>query len=157
MSSRMLQGLFSSLSPNKTIPYMTEGSWSAHTLIPFLLDYTGEATVWISSFSICEDSVRILVSDERIRSLYCLLDASILRYKRALYFFLESKAEIKLCANHSKIILVEGQHNRVAVITSANLTVNRRVEGGVIFTDGHYDTIKAMFLERYNLAYVGTN
>lgn len=150
MSLKILQELFSTLNPNKITPYITEGNWSAHTLIPFILDYTGDANVWISSFSICEDSVRVLVTDSRIKKLYCLLDASILRYKRDLFFFLESKAEVRICANHSKVIIVEGRVNRVAVITSANLTVNRRVESGVIFTDDNFFIIKDQFLDRFN-------
>lgn len=150
MSLRLLQEEIGTIRPNSTIPYISEGRWSAHTLLSYLLDYTGDATVWLSSFSLCEEAVRLFVTDQRIKTLSCLFDKSILRYKRDLFFFLQNKAEIRITANHSKIFLVEGVERYAAVISSANLSVNRRIEAGCIYTDSNYFKIKEQFIELYN-------
>lgn len=150
MSLRLLQEEIGTIKPNSILPYITEGRWSAHTLLSYLLEYTGEANVWLSSFSLCEDAVRLFVADSRIKSLHCLFDSSILRYKRDLFFFLQAKAEIRIAANHSKIFIVEGVDRYAAVISSANLSINRRIEAGTIITDSNFFEIKQRFIELYN-------
>ena len=150
MSLRLLQEEIGTIRPNSVLPYISEGRWSAHTLLSYLLDYTGDATVYVSSFSLCEEAVRMFVTDERIKTLKCLFDKSILRYKRDLFFFLQCKAEIRVTANHSKIFIVEGTDRHVAVITSANLSVNRRIEAGTIITDSSFFEIKKRFVDLFN-------
>jgi|APDOM4702015159_1054818.scaffolds.fasta_scaffold86238_2 hypothetical protein len=150
MSLKLLQEEIGTIEPNSIKPYISEGRWSAHTLLSYLLDYTGDADVWISSFSLCEDAVRLFVTDPRIKKLYCLFDRSILHYKRDLFFFLQQKAEMRLAANHSKIFIVEGKERNVAVLTSANLSINRRIEAGTIITDPNFYKVKERFIDLFN-------
>jgi hypothetical protein len=70
-------------------------------------------------------------------------------------------ARIYLNTNHSKLILIKNNDHTVVVHSSANLTVNRRFEAGMITVDheltNHFSkTMELMFEESFLLNTDGT-
>ncbi len=142
---------------NEIIPFFSSGSWSLHDLITHCLSYTGKATIKIASFSLSEAALRSFISnkeDNLIHSLYLLFDYTIPKRKFDLMLFAhEVFSEVRLAANHSKIILISGDHNNLAILTSQNLTPNPRIECGAIFTTTfHYQFYLEAFDNFYNNA-----
>jgi hypothetical protein len=126
------------LTTNSTIPFSSEGEFSMHELIEFLLSETGPAKLKVSSFSISEVATRMFLNcmeNGLITELQCVLDLSVKRHKLGLLYFASNIGTvISLIKCHAKIILIENENWHVTVIGSANLQVNDKIEAGVIFT-----------------------
>lgn len=137
------------IKPDKVIPFFSDGKWSLFHLLSHCLQYTGPADVRISSFSLSENAVRSFINNKQsglIKSISLLFDVSIPHRKIDLMLFArEVFSEIRLCPNHSKIILIDG-NCKVCIISSQNLTPNPRLEVGVLFTtDDHYNFYSNVF------------
>lgn len=124
---------------NQVKPFFSEGLWSMHDLMLYLLEITGPANVILSTFSISEAAIRAMFdATERgyIRSLKCLFDHTIQKNKLSLLFFAHNVVtEIFISSNHSKVLLIENDRWTISVVASANMTPNPRKEAGAIFTD----------------------
>ena len=120
-------------------PFWSNGRWAMHDLLSWLLKQTGPASVQLSTFSISEVALRTiahLIETGVIEWLECLFDYTIQRNKLQLLFFASQlTTNIYIAPNHSKVILIENDDWKVAVIGSANMTPNPRKEAGVIITD----------------------
>lgn len=140
-SSDNLQSEIGQVNQDSIIPFFSEGKWSMHELLIYLLNISGPSKVWLSTFSISETAIRafsFLIENKLILELHCLFDHTIKRHKLDLLYFASNIAStIKLCSNHSKIILIENDHWKITVVGSANMTPNVRKEAGVIFTQAH--------------------
>lgn len=137
--------------------YFSDGKWSLHDLLEYLLSITGKSVVLISSYSIGEASVREflrLKESGQITTLKCMLDFSVKSQKSGLLFFASNVAdEIRLAANHSKLILIMGVDIQFTVITSANFTDNPRYETGVINSNPQlYKFYETKFLDAFKEA-----
>lgn len=117
-------------------------------VIERVLDSIGPASVRISTFSTSEEFLRRLArlrgSGRVLRcSLFCDLRAA--RKTAALYGFIRSVfSEVRLCENHSKVVLLRNDTRRVAVVTSQNQTRGDRFEAGIITSDpGVYAALDA--------------
>ena len=121
-----------------TIPFWSDGAWSMHELLEYVLEFTGRSKVLITAFSINEESIRALLnlkSNGLIYQLDCLFNTQITRFKADLLPFVENIADsIRLAPCHAKVFIIEGAF-RVCVIASANMTNNLRYEAGVICAD----------------------
>jgi len=119
-------------------PFFSEGLWSMHDLLLFLLETTGPAKIWLSTFSISEAAIRALfMAGEKgmIQEIHCLFDHTIRKHKLSLLFFAHNVvSDISITSNHSKLILIESPEWKISVVGSANMTPNPRKEAGVIFT-----------------------
>ena len=126
------------ISHDTVIAYWSEGRWSVHELLEYLLSLTGPAKVTLSTFSISEASIRAFnkgIDSGTITELNCLFDYTIKKNKVQLLYFANSVAnKIRLAPNHSKIILIENKDWKLAVVGSANMTPNPRKEAGAIIT-----------------------
>jgi len=126
-------------------PFYSEGLWSMHELLYYLLTVTGKADVWLSSFSLSEIAIRSFVNakeDNLIKSLSCLFDISARSNKRDLLFFANNVIDrIALTKNHSKIIVIKNNEWNIVVVASANLNTNNKLEAGAIF-EGKQHTMK---------------
>lgn len=135
----LLKTEFGALYFDKGCCYFSDGKWNLHDLLDYLLSLSGKADVLISSYSISETSVREflrLKEEGCIKTLRVMLDLSVKSQKGSLLFFANNVAdEIRLAANHSKIIVIEGETRCFTVLSSANFTVNPRYECGYITTD----------------------
>ena len=123
----------------ETIHFISEGRWSNYELLMYLLNKTGPAKVFISSYSICEAAIRTFqkgIASGMFTELTCLFDTSIKKNKIDLLFFISNIVKnIYMAPNHSKIILLENKDWNIVVNGSANLNNNIRYEAGVICTE----------------------
>ena len=143
------------LLPDTTTPFVHKGEWAIHELLPFLLSYTGTAEVRVATFNISEDSLRplfFLLEEKKINQLQLLLDMNVRRHKLELLLFAANiTPEIRITANHSKILLLENKTWKVGIVGSANMNNNPRYEAGFIFTNkDFYDYFKKAFEDAYN-------
>jgi hypothetical protein len=132
---------FSKLNPvvqNTVFPFVSEGTFSMHELLEFLLQKTGPASVRIMSFSITEVAIRTfsnLMDNGDIKTLECIFDLSVKRHRLGLLYFMNNVVTgVALTKNHSKIILIENNDWKIAVVGSANFNVNDKIEAGTIST-----------------------
>ncbi|MBW6490835.1 MAG: hypothetical protein K0B15_06520 [Lentimicrobium sp.] len=130
---------FGVLLPDHFYHYINNGQWSLHELLEFVLKYTGPAEVKVTSFSLSETAIRAfvrLMEECLITRLDCLFDVSTKRNKLDLLIFAQNVSpRVFLSSNHAKIISVKSARTHVFINTSANLTVNRRHESGIIITN----------------------
>ena len=110
-------------------------STSLHQMLNTILERTGPASVWLSSFSICDEaicSLKWMKDSGLITDLHCILDYSMRKTRMDLLEFLAKiSEELILNHNHTKIILILNEKHSVSLITSANFTENRRWEVGI--------------------------
>ena len=118
--------------------FFTEGKWSMHETLLYLLYYSGPAKVTITSFSLSEITINtfVLAKEEGlITRLDLLLNTAVTRNKASLFFFAGNVADrIGLLDIHAKIIVIENDNWKIAVNQSANSTKNPAYEAGVICT-----------------------
>ncbi len=130
---------FSGLKPieKETIfPFASEGTFSMHELLEFLLQKTGPASVRIMSFSITEVAIRsflTLMENGSIEKLQCIFDLTVKRHRLGLLYFMNNVVSaISLTKNHAKLILIQNNEWKITVVGSANFNVNDKIEAGVI-------------------------
>lgn len=136
---------FSGLKPieKETIfPFASEGTFSMHELLEFLLQKTGPANVRIMSFSITEVAIRFflnLMENGSIQKLECIFDLTVKRHRLGLLFFMNNVVSaLSLTKNHSKLILIQNSKWMISVVGSANFNVNDKIEAGVISTQPEF-------------------
>lgn len=109
-------------------------------ILEWILEQTGKAEVWQTSFSISEEFLRRLFFIEKkghISSLHLILDLKATNKTLQLWSFLSQVADtVHLADNHSKLILVKAETGEtITVLTSQNLTRGNRYEVYTISTD----------------------
>ena len=104
-----------------------------------LSQMTGEATIRQTSFSISEEFIRRLYHmrrDGKVKDIQLLLDHKATNKTLRLWpFIVQTIDRCFLADNHSKLILLDSGIDRVAIITSQNLTRGNRHECAIVTTD----------------------
>jgi hypothetical protein len=122
-----------------TVYWVSNGDWSMHELLMALLDKTGPAKVYISSYAMGETPSRMLAQLKEsgaITQLYCVLDNRVdVRTAGSLQLIQGIADKYALISTHAKVTVVENQRYRLVVIGSSNYTENERFEAGVISND----------------------
>lgn len=126
-------------------------------LIDWVLAQIGPAQMLISTFSTSEEFLRHLFklrSEHRIveATLFCDIRAArkITTLKRFMASVFDS---VILCQNHSKVVILIGKLDVVAIVTSQNQTRGDRYEAGIITTDiNTINQLTAGFERLYNQA-----
>ncbi len=136
--SRDVDALIGDLQKDDIRFYFSSGHWSMHDLFTALIHKTGPARVYLSTFSLSEIAIRSLYNALReglILELGCLVDIRVKRHKMGLLNFAGHLADKITLANcHAKILILENDDWKVAVVASNNFTVNVRYESGSIIT-----------------------
>lgn len=134
-----LQSVLAMLSNSRCVHWVSEGDWSMHDLLFSLLDYTGPANVYLSSYAFSEFPARMIAeykSRKIIKDLFCLIDKRLdVRSASALTMIKNVATRLELVNTHAKVTVIENDEHLIVVIGSANYTVNKRYECGVIITD----------------------
>jgi len=134
-----LQPVIDLVDHGKTVHWVTEGDWSMHQLLEKLLEKTGPADVWISSYAFSELPARKLADMKlagMIERLICVIDSRVdVRSASALTIMKNTSSNIKLCHTHSKVTVIKNDTWFLVVVGSANYTTNKRYETGLISTD----------------------
>ena len=135
-SLQKIREALSGFEGKEIIPVASDGDWSMHHLLEYLLGISGPAKVWISSFSINEVAIRTFLNLQdagMIQELHCLLDFSVKRHNLGLLFFANNiVSEISITKCHAKMILIKNESCTIAVVGSANFNINDKKEVAVI-------------------------
>ncbi len=131
-----LKAAFLAMEEDESVFYFTDGAWSNHDLIVHLLEQSGPAAVYLSTWSIGEESLRQLhhlISSGIIVQLHCLFDQRISQQKaKELQLAKGTANSVVFKKNHSKTVAIKGPEKSFVIYTSANLTHNPRMEAGVV-------------------------
>jgi len=123
---------------NDTQWYVSDGDWSAHDLLFFLLQITGPAKVYFSTWAISEYAIRQLynmIREGHIIELHGIFDyRNGIRKPAELQFLKQITTDIKAAKCHAKMISIVNDTWGIAVIGSANFTRNPRLESGTVFS-----------------------
>lgn len=137
-----LAALFPSFSEDTTYLVDSIGHWSLHELIAFCLARIGPADMWLTSWGITAEPLKVILSlmeSGAIQDLSCLFDSRVKLQCPQAYQLLLSQAQgrrlrVHLGKNHSKTVVLLNEAHSITIVTSANLTINPRIEGYVLMT-----------------------
>lgn len=118
------------------LDYVSYGRWSMHDLLFYLLEQTGPARVYFTTWAISTKAVNLLVeglSSGMITELHSILDRRIeIRRSDCMAFLKHHANSVYLVDCHAKVILIENYQWRIVVKSSANFSENKRIESGMI-------------------------
>lgn len=134
--SKKIDDAISKFKGSEVIPIASDGEWSMHQLLEYLLGISGPAKVWISSFSVTEVAIRTFLNlhdSGLLQELHCLFDFTVKRHKVGLLFFANNvSTEIAIDKCHAKLILIQNENFTITVVGSANFNINDKKEVAVI-------------------------
>lgn len=139
-----LQELIGPLNPDEHVHIPSMGSWSMHDMLDHILEQTGPADVWFTSWTITERPMRLVVDLlERgvIRSCRALLSERVEAMNPAALQLTRGNLQVRLLKLHAKSIVVLNDAWGVTVGGSANFTRNPRIEKYIVST--HRDIAEA--------------
>lgn len=135
-ANQLFMQLFGKINQGNIIQYCTAGQFSTHQLIQYLISITGPANVYLSTWALKEEPARVLYylkKTGKIKQLNCVFDYRIRTLDAKHFDFLNNLIDnYALTKNHSKTIAIEGEKMSLAVISSANMSNNPRIETGCI-------------------------
>lgn len=147
-----LQDVFGTINQDQVIPYVSLGDWSTHDLLFFLLEQTGPARVWFTTWAISEYAIRQLyqfVEHGMILQLKGIFDyRNGVRKPAELQFLQQITTEIKPAKCHAKVTVIENDDWGISIVGSANFTRNPRIEAGVLFTCRNVAEFEKNWIER---------
>ncbi len=119
------------------IHFTTGGRWSAHNLLHYLIGFTGPVKIWLSTYTISEDAVRLLsnmLDAGSIIELHALIDKRFDgRNPRAMQFAKQRFNNLKLRDCHAKVTVLFNDEWAISMVGSANYSNNPRIERGTLF------------------------
>lgn len=133
-----IHSLLQPLSDKPVQAYFGQG---LHTLglLGWILEQTGRATVFVSSYSTSEPFLNGFVrlrQQEKVEKAMLLLDQRAARKTLQLEQLMTGAFDnVFLGQNHSKVLLVHNSRWQVSVVTSQNQTYGGRAESTIILTD----------------------
>ena len=134
-----LHQVFGKVADGQSIHYASLGDWSTHDLLFFLLEQTGPARVYFTTWAISEYAIRQLygfIEHGLILELKGIFDyRNGLRKPAELQFLQKITTDIKAAKCHAKVTVIENDLWGISVVGSANYTRNPRIEAGVLCCD----------------------
>jgi hypothetical protein len=154
MSRKLVDDIIRPIERNPLQAYL-DNRIQLFDVIEKILQETGPAKVYISTFSTSEEFLRRiyrLKKEGLILRSAMLADLKASRKTVILYSLISNTFdECYLAENHSKVILIENSRFRVSICTSQNQTRGNRTESGMISTDpAIYETLLQQFKEIIN-------
>ncbi|MCR5314392.1 MAG: hypothetical protein K6E52_00655 [Bacteroidaceae bacterium] len=109
-------------------------------ILEWVLNQTGAAEVWQTSFSISEEFLRrlfFILKGKKATAIHLVLDFKATNKTLHLWRFIQQViTTTHLADNHSKVLLVKAEAGtKVSIITSQNLTRGNRNEAYIITTE----------------------
>jgi hypothetical protein len=133
-----LQDVFGTIGQDQIMPFVSLGDWSTHDLLFFLLEQTGPARVYFTTWAISEYAIRQLynlIEKGMILELKGIFDyRNGIRKPAELQFLEKISTEIKPAKCHAKVTVLQNDNWGISIVGSANYTRNPRIEAGVLFT-----------------------
>ncbi len=138
-SGQTIREAIGELVPDRCTVYVSGGRWSAHELRAYVLQQTGPAKVYMSTWAMSEDSSRMLlagIESGLITELNCIFDRRLpVRKPGIMQLAKQLCTRISLVDCHAKVTVITNNQWGVTIIGSANDTNNKRIEAGVIITN----------------------
>ena len=138
-SNEKLHQVFGQVTQDQSVHYASLGDWSTHDLLFFLLEQTGPARVYFTTWAISEYAIRqlyLFIEHGLITELKGIFDyRNGIRKPAELQFLQKITTDIKAAKCHAKVTVIENDHWGISVVGSANYTRNPRIEAGVLCTD----------------------
>ena len=135
-SLEAMRAHFEHLHLGDSCEFATGGRWSFHEMILYFLGRLGRCEVALTTWAISENPVRALVMAKEaglISRLDVLLDLRIRNNQgEALALLLKQADSHRLTKIHAKVCALVGEKSGASILTSANLTVNKRIEAGTV-------------------------
>lgn len=129
---------FGTLEKNKNYHFATAGRWSQYEVLNFILAQSGPADVFLTTWKINDlsaNNIFNLMKAGVILNLFTVLEKRIPITSPTAKDTIVTNATNHLIAdNHSKVIVVINDEWKVSVNGSANMTINPRIEAGVLST-----------------------
>ncbi len=130
---------FSLIKEAMTVMYVSYGDWSTHDLLFYFLRHIGPSNIYLSTWAISEDAVRLILKAKNaglIKNLYVVADRRLKIRNSEVNALLNSiiteKVEIDC---HAKVFVIEGQEDSIVNVGSGNLSNNKTIESGVVSVD----------------------
>jgi hypothetical protein len=137
-ANKKLQEVFGPIGQDQIQPFVSLGDWSTHDLLFFLLEQTGPARVYFTTWAISEYAIRQLynlIEQGMILELKGIFDyRNGIRKPAELQFLEKISTEIKPAKCHAKVTVLENDQWGISIVGSANYTRNPRIEAGVLFS-----------------------
>ena len=137
-SGRDMAAIIGELHRDEYVHVLSAGQWSLHQMLAHLVKLTGPADVHMASWSITENPMRQILDlcDQKlVRSLTVLFDSRVTGQCPDAYQLAASNvARIRLSHCHAKALAIINDDWAISVATSANLTVNPRIERYTVCT-----------------------
>ncbi len=138
-SVRELVTAIGKLQPGKSVFTFSNGKWSSHDLLAYILQQTGPAKLWFTTWSITEGPLRLMVKlkkDGLLTDVQALIgDRVPVMSPVAWQYASYNLPGIKLSKCHAKVQVIRNADWGVVVMGSANFTNNPRWEAGVVCCD----------------------
>ena len=138
-ANEKLHQVFGQVIDGQSLHYASLGDWSTHDLLFFLLEQTGPAKVYFTTWAISEYAIRQLyqfIEHGLILELKGIFDyRNGIRKPAELQFLQKITTDIKAAKCHAKVTVIENDNWGISVVGSANYTRNPRIEAGVLCCD----------------------
>ncbi len=138
-ANEKLHQVFGKVIDGQSVHYASLGDWSTHDLLFFLLEQTGPARVYFTTWAISEYAIRQLyqfIEHGLILELKGIFDyRNGIRKPAELQFLKKITTDIKAAKCHAKVTVIENDNWGISVVGSANYTRNPRIEAGVLCCD----------------------
>ena len=105
--------------------------FSLFDIIEQAFSFTGSCEMKVCTYSVSEDGVRfieMLKAKGLISKASFVLDNSCLENKFETILYLSTESDVYFTGNHAKYIILKGQHEHLAIITSSNFNTIKRSE-----------------------------
>lgn len=138
VNKALLSSLIPHLQKSHQWHFPSFGQWSAQHTIEHILSLTGPAEVAITSWAISEKAIRAIVKLQQsgmITSLTGLFDERVKKYAPNGWQMADHSLNISLGKCHAKCYIIRNAEWSISIISSANLSENRRTECYVITED----------------------
>jgi hypothetical protein len=138
-ANEKLHQVFGQVADGQSVHYASLGDWSTHDLLFFLLQQTGPAKVYFTTWAISEYAIRQLyqfIEHGLILEIKGIFDyRNGIRKPAELQFLQKITTDIKAAKCHAKVTVIENDNWGISVVGSANYTRNPRIEAGVLCCD----------------------
>lgn len=123
----------------ETIHVASLVNWSLHELIAYLFDFTGPGKLWVTTWAVSENPVRIinqLVESGQVTELRALFDRRIKSQCPQAWQLIKGQwSNYALTDIHAKVAVILNDEWGISVTSTANLTNKQRIEKYVITCD----------------------
>lgn len=135
----VIKELFGSIEKGQSIHYATSGHWNAHELLEHLIQKTGPAKLYLTTWAMSENPVRTilnLIDSGMITELNCVFDLKVQDRAPKVFQLIQGiTSRVRLVHCHAKVFVLENESWGISNNGSANWTRNPRMESGVLSAD----------------------